>query len=172
MQRNGQPLSFTMISSENRLRQDLSVDIQQQLRQIGADVQVRAVELQTLLQQHRQRQYQSIISGWSLDTFRTDPNPLFSCAQARQAGSPNRAGYCDPDADRLIEAGLRETDDSRATEIWGEFSRILQRDQPITFLFWQEQVAAIGDRLQGVDMDVRGKLRTVSDWWIPAGERR
>jgi len=172
MTRNGQPLRFTMMSSEDRLRQDVTVVAQQQLRQIGADVQVRAVEFQTLLQQHRDRQYDSVVSAWTLDTFRVDPSPLFSCEEARNPGSPNRAGYCSPDADRLMSAGLQETDDARAREIWGEFSRVLQRDQPITFLVWTEQLAAVGQRLQGVEMDVRGKLLNVREWWIPASRRR
>jgi peptide/nickel transport system substrate-binding protein len=172
MRREGQPLRFTLLSSEDRLRQDLTVVIQQQLRQIGVDVQVRAVEFQTLLQQHREREYEAVIAGWSLDNFRVDPSPLFSCAEAQRIGSPNRAGYCNPDADRLIEAGLRETNESRAQEIWGEFSRILQRDQPITFLAWPEQLSAVHARLQGVEMDVRGKLLTAPQWWIPAGQRR
>jgi len=172
LRRDGQPLRFTLMSSEDRLRQDITVVIQQQLRQIGADVQVRAMEFQTLLQQHRERDYDSVVAGWILDTFRVDPTALFSCEEAANIGSPNRAGYCNPDADRLMSAGLLETDDSRARDIWGEFSRLLQRDQPISFLVWTEQMAAVGDRLQGVEMDVRGKLISAPRWWIPAGRRR
>ncbi len=171
MQRDGQALRFTLLASEDRLRQDIAVVIQEQLRGIGAAVEVRAVEFQTLLQEHRSRQYEAVVSGWSLDTFRADPTPLFSCEEARTPESPNRAGYCNEEADRLITAGLQETDEARATEIWGEFGRILQRDQPITFLLWQDQLAAVNERLQGVEMDVRGKLQSVQRWWIPAGQR-
>lgn len=170
--RNGQPLRFSLISSEDQLRQDLTVVIQRQLRDIGADVQVRALEFQSLVQQHRSRNYDAVLSSWILDSFRVDPTPLFSCEEARKPESANRAGYCNPDADQLIDAGLRETDPERATEIWGEFSRILQRDQPITFLFWQEQLSAVNERIQGVEMDIRGKLVTAPEWWIPAGQRR
>jgi peptide/nickel transport system substrate-binding protein len=167
LQRNGQPLRFTIITSEDRLRQDISVVIQQQLRQVGVAAEVRAMEFQTLLQQHRGRDYDAVISAWTLDTFRVDPSPLFSCAEARNPGSPNRAGYCNPEADRLLEAGLRELDETRAREIWADFSRILREDQPITFLAWQEQLAGVHDSLQGVEVDVRGKFRTASRWWLP-----
>lgn len=167
MVRDGRRLAFTLLTSEDRLRQDLGVVIQSQLRQIGAAVEVRSIEFQTLLQQHRSRDYDAVLSSWVLDSFRVDPNPLFSCEEARRSGSANRAGYCNPDADRLALAGLMEADDARAREIWGEFSRILQRDQPITFLSWPDQLAAIGERIQGVEMDVRGKLLTAQRWWIP-----
>jgi peptide/nickel transport system substrate-binding protein len=172
LRRNGQPLRFNLLSSEDRLRQDITVVVQQQLRQIGVDVQVRAMEFQTLLQQHRNREYEAVLAGWTLDNFRVDPSPLFSCEEARQIGSPNRAGYCNPDADRLMAAGLQETHEARAEEIWGEYSRILQRDQPVTFLAWTEQLSAVAQRLQGVEMDVRGKLLTAQRWWIPAQQQR
>lgn len=172
MQRNGQPLQFTLITSEDRLRQDIAVVIQNQLRAAGAAVEVRTVEFTTLLQQHRERDYQAVLSEWTLDNFRVDPNPLFSCAEAQQPSSANRAGYCNPQADQLMQRGLQATDTDEARQIWGEYSRILRDDQPITFLVWAEQMSAVHDRLQGVEMDVRGKLLTIHDWWIPASQRR
>lgn len=171
MQRNGQPLRFTLLTSEDRLRQDVAVVLQEQLRAAGAAVDVRAAEFTTMLQQHRQREYEAVLSEWTLDTFRVDPSPLFSCAEAEQVGSANRAGYCNPAADELAEEGLRATDAAAARGIWADYSRLLIEDQPITFLVWQEQMAAIGNRLQGVEMDARGKLRTAQDWWIPAGNQ-
>ncbi|MEX2582867.1 MAG: ABC transporter substrate-binding protein [Gemmatimonadota bacterium] len=171
MQRDGQPLRFTLLTSEDRLRQDLTVVLQQQLRQIGATVDVRAIEFQTMLQQHRARDYDAVLSSWILDTFRVDPNPLFSCEEAQTPESANRAGYCNPQADSLAAAGLRTIDDDEARQTWTLFSEILQEDQPIVILFWQEQLSAISQRLQGVEMDVRGKLITAQEWWIPAGQR-
>ncbi|MEX0912572.1 MAG: ABC transporter substrate-binding protein [Gemmatimonadota bacterium] len=171
MQRDGQRLSFTLQSSEDRLRQDIAVVAQEHLSQIGAEVEVRAVEFQTLLQAHRNREYDAVVSGWVLDTFRVDPSPLFSCAEAEQPQSANRAGYCNPEADELIETGVVEPDDDAAREVWADFAGTLREDQPITFLAWPEQLAGINPRLQGVEMDVRGKLRTAAEWWIPEGQR-
>lgn len=172
MQRNGQPLQFTLMTSEDRLRQDVAVVLQNQLRAAGAAVEVRTVEFTTLLQQHRERDYQAVLSEWTLDNFRVDPSPLFSCAEAEIPSSANRAGYCNPAADQLIQQGLRATDPEQARQIWSEFSTVLRDDQPITFLVWQEQMAAVAERLQGVDMDVRGKLATIADWWIPVERQR
>jgi peptide/nickel transport system substrate-binding protein len=166
------PLRFTMMVSENRLRQDLATVIQSQLRQVGVDLQLRVMEFQTLLAQHRARDYQSVLSGWSMDNFRVDPTPLFSCEEARREQSPNRAGYCNPEVDRLMLAGLQETDAGRARGIWQDFGRILQQDQPITFLFWVEDMAGVAPRLQGADMDARGKMVNVQRWWIPETQRR
>jgi peptide/nickel transport system substrate-binding protein len=172
LDRAGQPLSFTIMVSEDRTRQDLATVIQQQLRAVGIDMRLQVMEFQTLLAAHRGRDYQAVLSSWILDTFRIDPTTLFSCEQAQTPESANRAGYCNPEADRLMVAGLRETDDARARQIWQEFTQVLQRDQPIAFLVWTEMLAGRAPRIQGVEMDARGKLVAAQRWWIPEDRRR
>jgi peptide/nickel transport system substrate-binding protein len=169
----GQPLRFTLLTNTgNQLRQDIVTVAQQQLRQVGVDVEVRTQEFQSMLAQHKARNYDAILTSWILDTFKVDPTPLFTCEEARKPGSANRAGYCNPEADRLIEQGLRTTDAAAAKPIWADFTRLLQQDQPITFLFWLDDLAGVGPRLHDVVMDPRGKLVNVQEWWIPEGQQR
>src|SRR5690606_30087550 len=97
LDRGGQPLRFTLlVNSANRMHQDLATVIQQQLRGVGVEVQLQQLEFGTLLQRHRGRDYDAVISNWTLDTFKVDPTPLFSCVEARRPQSANRAGFCDP----------------------------------------------------------------------------
>jgi peptide/nickel transport system substrate-binding protein len=86
--------------------------------------------------------------------------------------SANRAGYCSPAADAAIERGLHATDAGQAKGAWGEFAGAVQADQPVTVLFWAEEIAGVGPRLQGVQMDARSKLATVTRWWIPANRQQ
>ncbi|MGH7458375.1 MAG: ABC transporter substrate-binding protein [Longimicrobiaceae bacterium] len=171
----GSEFRFTLLTnSENRLRQDIATVVQSQLREVGVAAEIRTSEFQTMLDQHRNREYDAIISGWILDNFKIDPSPLFSCREARTERSANRAGYCNPDADALLERGLRTVAGPQGAlrQTWAEHTRVLQQDQPITFLFWQEDLAGIGPRIQGVEMDVRSKLVNVGEWWIPADRQR
>ncbi|HEU4562675.1 MAG TPA: ABC transporter substrate-binding protein, partial [Longimicrobium sp.] len=171
--KNGRPLSFVlMVNTANRTHQDMAQVIQQQLKAVGAQVEVRTQEFQTMLRQFKARDYDAVIANWSLDTFKVDPTPLFSCAESRVQNSANRTGYCNPQADALMEQGLRSTDGAQAKQTWAQYSQILQQDQPVTFLFWSEDMAGLGPRLQGVTMDARSKLANVRDWWIPADRRR
>lgn len=173
VEKNGKPLHFTlMVNSANRTHQDMAQVVQQELKAVGAQVEVRTEEFQSMLRQYKARDYDAVVANWSLDTFKVDPTPLFSCAQAHVPNSSNRTGYCDPKADAVMERGLKETDPARARADWAEYSRIVQQDQPVTFLFWSEDMAGVGPRLQGVVMDARSKLADVHDWWIPADRRR
>jgi peptide/nickel transport system substrate-binding protein len=173
LERGGQRFRFTLlINSANRLHQDIAQVVQRQLRGVGVDVEIRTQEFQSMLQQYRRRNYEAVLANWSLDTFKTDPSPLFSCAQARIEMSANRTGYCNPEADRLMAAGLREQDADRAREIWADFSHLLQRDQPVTFLYWTEDLAGVGPRLRNVEMDARSKIVNIREWWIAGSGRR
>jgi peptide/nickel transport system substrate-binding protein len=172
-EKGGQPLRFVLtINSANRLHADIAQVVQQQLRQIGADVQIRPQEFQSMLQQYKSRQYDAVLANWSLDTFKVDPTPLFSCAEAKVANSANRTGYCNPAADRLMEQGLRTSDPAQARQLWAQHAQILQQDQPITFLFWLEDMAGIGPRPQNVVTDARSKIVNIREWWIPANRQR
>ena len=173
LDRNGQPFAFDLlVNAANRMHQDVATVMQQGLRDVGVAVELRTIEFQTLLQQHRSREYDAVISNWTLDTFKVDPTPLFTCEQARQAQSANRAGFCDPAIDTLIDQGLRTTDVGQARQTWAEFSRRLQEQQPITFLFWSEDLAGVGQRVQNVETDVRSKIVNIDRWWIPESMRR
>lgn len=173
LDRSGVPFRFTLlVNSANRMHQDIATVIQQGLRGLGIAADLRTIEFQTLLQQHRARQYDAVISNWTLDTFKVDPTPLFTCAEAERPGSANRAGFCDPAIDALIERGLRTSDAAEAADTWREFSRRLQEQQPITFLFWSEDLAGLGARMQNVQTDVRSKIVNIGEWWIPESRRR
>jgi peptide/nickel transport system substrate-binding protein len=69
-----------------------------------------------------------------------------------------------------MDVGSRSTDDDVAKEVWAEFSRVLQADQPVTFLFWQDELAGVSHDLAGVVMDARGELVTLPRWrWANGG---
>src|SRR5690606_35231468 len=49
----GEPLRFEVLSSDGPRRRSVVEVLQNQLRQVGADAQIRVMEFQTMLQSHR-----------------------------------------------------------------------------------------------------------------------
>lgn len=169
----GTPFRFTLMTNqENPIRVDIAQVVQAQLGRIGIDVEVLTLEWQTLLARHRSREFEGVVQSWVLDNFRVDPASLFHSSQADRPGSYNRSGLEDAQVDRLIEAAMGTTDPSEARELWAQFSIALQDAQPFTFLMWLDELAVVSQRIRGVEMDARGVLVTVADWWIPADLRR
>ncbi len=163
--RNGEPLSFELLaSSRNPVFGDLVQVIQAQLAQVGIDVRPRLLEWQTVLGMHRSRDFDAVLTNWVLDNFRVDPRVLFHSSQLAIQGSPNRGSYSNPVADSLMDLGARTLDPEEAARIWRDFARILQTDQPITQLFWNDEIVAVRRDVETAGLDARGELATLPLW--------
>jgi peptide/nickel transport system substrate-binding protein len=164
-------LSFELLANQrNPIYGDIAQIIQADLRAVGVEVFPRLLEWQTVLSMHRSRDFDAVLTNWVLDNFRVDPRSLFHGSQVAIANSANRSSYSNPIADSLMDVGSRSTDDDVAKEVWAEFSRVLQADQPVTFLFWQDELAGVSHDLAGVVMDARGELVTLPRWrWANGG---
>lgn len=172
----GRPLRFTLLSSDAPLNRNVVAVVQSQLRQVGVDAQVRSLEFQTLLTQHRARDFDAVLQTWVLDNFQvaSAPAALFHSRWADVPRSANRSSFANPRADSLIDAGAAETDPERAREIWAAFTELLNQEQPFTFMFWLDELAGVSRTLGGVVMDPRGEFVSIADWHVrgsaaPAG---
>ena len=173
LDKGGQPLRFVLtINSSNRLHADIAQVMQRQLRQVGVDVQIQPQEFQSMLQRYKAREYDAVLANWSLDTFKVDPSPLFSCAQAQVKNSANRTGYCNPRADALLDTLPTIADRAAAKPLWSEYQRLISAEQPFTFLFFQRRLEGVHERLRNVRPDARGDWVGASRWYIRPDARQ
>jgi peptide/nickel transport system substrate-binding protein len=164
-EKDGVRFSFELLANQrNPIYGDISQIIKSDLAAVGVEVTPRLLEWQSVLASHRAREFDAVLTNWVLDNFRVDPRSLFHGSQVSVTGSANRSSYANPRADSLLDLGARTMDEGRAAEVWGEFSRVLQQDQPVTFLFWQDELAGVTLRLTDVRMDARGELATLPRW--------
>lgn len=163
--RDGEPLAFALLTNQRSpIYGDVARIVQSDLRAVGVDAEPRLLEWQSVLASHRGRDFDAVLTNWVLDNFRVDPRALFHGSQVAIDNSANRSSYENPVADSLMDLGARTIDEDRAAEIWAEFAGVLQQDQPVTFMFWQQELAAVTRRLEGVRMDARGELATLPQW--------
>ncbi len=165
-EKNGRALQFVMLSSTNSLNRAVVEMLQAQLRRIGADAQPRALEFQTMRAQHMARDFDAIFTNWKLDNFQmaAAPSALFHSKFAHLQGSSNRSSVSLPALDRLIDQVAAVTDEARARALFREITDLLQREQPITFMYWLNELAASRTSVQGVTMDPRSELVSVAEW--------
>jgi peptide/nickel transport system substrate-binding protein len=163
-----QPFRFTLLTSDDRLRQSVVEVIQSQLRRIGVQADVRVMEFQTMLAAHRGRDFEAVVTNWVLDNFEASsaPNSLFHSSNAEIEGSPNRSSVRIPRLDQAIENAAMQTSETDARRAYARYVEILQEEQPVTFLFWQNTMSATLDNIGAVEMDPRGELITIRDWTI------
>jgi peptide/nickel transport system substrate-binding protein len=154
----------------NQERQDVAEIMQAQLAQIGVALQPTVVEYTTLIEQMTQtRDFDAVALGWVTE-LKIDDTDLF--ASDRSEGPYAFAGTSNPELDRLLDTLQTIVDRDEALPVWYEYQRVLNEEHPYTFLFYPERLAGVNERMNDVEMDVRGEWLSIADWWIDPAERR
>jgi peptide/nickel transport system substrate-binding protein len=164
--KNGQPFRFTLMTADYPLNRSVAEVLQSQLKKIGVAAQVRVLEFQTMLAQHKARDFDAVFTSWVLDNFQmaSAPEALFHSKLAAVPKSTNRSGVSIPELDRLIDQAARTPDLNAARPIWKQMTEVMQREQPVTFVYWLYELAATNKSIAGVSMDPRGELLTIQQW--------
>ncbi|MEX2282428.1 MAG: ABC transporter substrate-binding protein [Gemmatimonadota bacterium] len=167
-EKGGKPLRFTLLSTDNSLNRAVAEMVQAQLRKVGAEVQLRAMEFQTLRTQHVNRDFDAVFTSWVLDNFQmaAAPMALLHSKNAAVKGSANRSSVALPELDRAIDQASVATDEAQARAAWKQITEILNREQPLTFMYWLNELAVASQTVQGVTMDARGEFMSVPQWRI------
>ena len=163
--KDGRPFRFTLGTNQgNDLREDIVVIVQNDLKQLGIDVQPQLVEWNTFITDLKAKKFEAAVSGWSVD-FKFNPLDTFSTEAID--GKYNYPSYSNPVADSLMHQALVTLDREAAKPIWMRYSEVIHEDQPYTFLYYLEERVGVSNRLRDVKADARGHLISAAEWWIP-----
>src|SRR5690606_41502401 len=75
-------------------------------------------------------------------------------------------------SDLLLEKLPTVVDREQSRALWVEYQRKIAHDQPFTFLYFQERLEGVHERLRNVNPDARGDWVGVDRWWILPSMRR
>jgi peptide/nickel transport system substrate-binding protein len=168
----GQPFRFTLLTNQgNQVRADIAEIVQADLSRIGVDMRIQIQEWGTLLDRvnsPQRRDFDAVLIGWRTE-FRVDDSGLFHCDRRDQPFQ--WVGHCDPELDRLLDELPLIADRERSRPLWHEYQRRIARDQPFTFVYFQERLHGVANRLRNVNPDPRGDWVGVSRWWISPQQR-
>lgn len=162
---NGEPFRIELKLPNTQVNRDLAELVRQDLATVGVAVTTVPLDFATLIQDFTSpsRNFDAVLLAWESD-FRLNLRDLFH-SQAMD-GPYQIASYSNPRADTLIDAAARAADRATATRYYRELQQILRNDQPWSFLYSYPDLVAVRDRLQNVDMDIRGAFVNVQNWWV------
>jgi peptide/nickel transport system substrate-binding protein len=173
LDRDGQPLSFEILTNQNKEREMSAVLVQHRLKEIGIDVKIRVVEWATFISRFiKTGDFNVVLLGWGLGLEPDQFNIWHSSQQA--PGQFNFIGYKNPKVDKLLEAGRLELNPDKRMKIYHEFSEILLEDSPVVYLFAGYGLPAIHKRVKGIDDPAppAGIGHNSYEWYIPTPLRR
>jgi peptide/nickel transport system substrate-binding protein len=135
------------------------------LRKHGIDASVRSLDWTIFLDDVRNHRFDAVILGWAMSVNEPDAYQVWHSSQAENRGS-NMISYRNPRVDMILEEYRRTFDAAKRVEQYRGFQRILNDEQPYTFLFMQKAVTAVSRRFQGVEVLPIGSVRPL-EWWVP-----
>lgn len=153
------------VFASSDFNRDVAEAVRADLEAIGVDASTRPTEATTLFADvtSPERRFDAALLGWNAD-FRIDLRDLFH--SAAMDGPYQFASYANPEVDSLLDRALLETSRDSAIPLWHRVQEILLDEQPWTLLYYQTDAYLARDRVRAMDMDIRGALVHVADWWV------
>ncbi len=171
--RDGKPLSFEIITNQNKEREKSAILIQRRLKAVGIDVKIRSIEWASFISRFiKTGDFDVVVLGWSLGL---DPDQYGIWHSSQQGGDKfNFIGYNNPKVDKLLEQGRTELNPDKRQVIYHEFAKELLNDSPVIYLSAGYGLSAIHKRVKGIVNPIppAGVGFESEKWFIPEPLRR
>ena len=161
--RGGAALTFALRSvgsGDNAMEQLIQAD----LRAVGVDVTLEQVELGTFLRDARAepRAFDVLLTGIPGDLALSHVAAMFATTQ--RGGALDYAAFHTARLDSLLDQAARATGPVAIAAAWRAVSAALQDESPVAWLYHSRGVQGARRVLQGVEMDLRGELVSLTRW--------
>lgn len=136
-EKDGKKLSLRLMTNAgNTTREDLGVLVQDQLKQVGFDIQFEAIEWGTMLEQMDGQKYDMVIIGWT--GLGSDPNDdaFWHTNQDVPGSGFNNVSYHNLELNKLLEEGVSVPgcDTAKRAPIYKKIQQIIHDDVPYVFI--------------------------------------
>jgi len=140
--------------------------IQQNLRDVGIEIDVRSYEFATLYADILRGNFQMYSLQW-VGSALADPDILRRIFHSQQVppGGFNRGHFSDSEVDRLIDEASNATDYDARKRLYGEVQKLIAQAAPYISLWHRTNFALSDPRLNGIHLSPQGDftfLRNVS----------
>jgi len=169
-ERGGEPLRFTLMTSERDTYRDIATIVQAQLAKIGVRVDQQTVEGSVLLDAitSPERRFDAFVLEWEPD-LEVDDRQLFSCQDVGEMYQ--FSSYCNAQLEPILQAIPNARSHVDGDSLLRRYAEIVNRDEPFTFLYFARDADAIRNELRGVELDIRGDLTGLREWWLDPDSR-
>ena len=144
-------LALTVLTQDaSELRMQALLKVQEQLARVGVRVEIRPMEMRAMRARIAAGDYDGYVGSWVYSmqdlasVFRSDSRP---------PQGANLVAYASPAADAALDRAARAEDLEAMRQALVAFQRTVHEDQPYTFLYERQRLAAYGPRVGGLVID-------------------
>ncbi len=148
LEKDGMRLEFELLVPDGtRTQEQMALLFQQNMEDIGVKVNLQFMDFSSAVDRVDAREFDMFTMGWSLSV---DPDPFGIWHSTVPWNDP---GFYNDRSDELIEMGRRVTDMAERQEIYAEWQQVINHELPYIFLNYAVVIAAVNERVQGLDTD-------------------
>ena len=139
----------TIWTNDARERMDIAELVQDQLGEIGVDVEIEVLEWGAYLDETAEGNHDMFILGWTTVTADADYG-MYALFHSSQHGSPgNRSFMSNDELDDILDEARREADPDVRTALYEDAMEILVEDAPMLYLYHQNYLVGLRDEVEG-----------------------
>ncbi len=160
--KNGVEFAFTLfIPGNNPRRQYTANIIKENLNEVGIEVSIERQEPNVFFNNMFSKKLGAWIAGWVVP-IPIDLKPYwFSDFETYFA---NCVGYQNNDVDQLLLELENGTTKEREVENYRKIQELIHQDQPVTFLFWIDNITAYSKNIKHISIDPLGTVQRCWEW--------
>jgi peptide/nickel transport system substrate-binding protein len=169
LDRDGTPFRFEILTKQgDPVRKNGSVILRENLKDIGVEVTILALELAAGLEKLRSGKFDSYFGRLNANLY-GDPSGYVKSTATDQF---NNGHYANSAVDSLLTLALGTLDRTDSLPFWLEIQELLQADPPAAYLFYPQNLVGIGPRLQDVRPHLLSPVNNLAEWWIAPEDRK
>lgn len=160
--KNGNEFSFKLyIPGGNPLRQYAATIIKNNLMAVGIEVKIETIELNKFIDNLFSKSMDAWIAAYYIQIPLEYKMVWYSDIDAAPF---NFVSYRNKNLDLIIDSLKQQIPYQREIELHNEIQRIFYDDQPVTFLYWIDNIVAVNKRVKNFEINPLGVIQHLWDW--------
>ena len=150
MAKAGYPNGFKarIWTNDKSVRKDTAVILQDQLKQIGIDVQIEILEWGSYLDRVAKGEHDMFILGWSSSA--DSDSAMYALFHSKNlGGAGNRTFYKNPKVDELLDKARESTVPEERIKYYKEIQDIIQEELPMFALVYPDEITGMQKNIEG-----------------------
>lgn len=151
----------------NKVRERTAPLIKQQLEEVGIKVNMRQPKEMTAYiegLENNDSDWDLYLLGWALSSHDPDPASLWA-----SKAPYNYSRWNNPESDALLAKAMKAPeafDQDYRKEVYAEWQELFSEDLPALFLYVQDNIWAVNDRVQGMEPLPFTITENAHKWWV------
>jgi peptide/nickel transport system substrate-binding protein len=151
------------IPAGNPRREFTAAMIKNNLKAVGIDVTIDALEMGTFIDNMFGRKFDAWLVSWFISLPPDLKSFWYSDLKSMYL---NNAGYRDKKADMLLSSLEEKISIEKQDSLYREIQGLLYNDQPVTFLYWTDNITAYNKRIKNMNIDPLGFIHHCWEWSV------